>query len=158
MSDIAARRVTVMAVDTTGPSPFAVSLLFSFVAAYLYESDAPAAERRATALSVDRSLLRELLGDGELRELIHPEVVAAVELELQRLVDSHRAGSADALADLLRDLGPLSLEEIGARTSGIDVAATLEDLKGRVMEVEMAGGRRWAAIEDAGRLEHALGV
>ncbi len=158
MSDIAARRVTVTSADTTGPSPFAVSLLFSFVAAYLYEADAPAAERRATALSIDRSLLRELLGEGELRELIDPEVVAAIELELQHLVESRRAGSADAVADLLSDLGPLSLHDIDARSTGIDVVTVLQQLKGRVIEVEIGGQRRWAAIEDAGRLAHALGV
>ncbi len=158
MSDIAARRVSVVGVDTAGPSPFAVSLLFSFVAAYLYEADAPAAERRATALSVDRGLLRQLLGDGELRELIDPEVVASVELELQHLVDHRRAGSADAVHDLLRDLGPLGVRDIEARSTGIDVPAVLEGLRGRAIEILMAGETRWAAIEDAGRLSHALGV
>ena len=116
LADIEARRIRVAQVDTNGPSPFASSLLFAFVAAYLYESDAPLAERRAAALTLDRDLLRELLGEGELRDLIDPGVVAGVELELQHLTDSRRAASTDGVHDLLRDLGPMTIDDIEIRT------------------------------------------
>jgi ATP-dependent helicase Lhr and Lhr-like helicase len=160
LSDIGSRKVRVAAVETKGPSPFASSLLFSFIAAYMYEGDAPLAERRATALTLDRDLLRELLGEGELRELIDPGVVAAVELELQHLTDNRRVRHADGVHDLLRDLGPLGIEDIEVRSVGFHVAAALDDLAAarRVVEVTMGGDRRWAAIEDVARLRDALGV
>ncbi len=160
LGQIRSRRIRVASVDTHGPSPFASSLLFSFVAAYLYEADAPLAERRAAALTLDRDLLRELLGEGELRELIDPEVVAAVELELQHLTDNRRATSPDRLHDLLRDLGPLSIEDIEVRTSSVDVPDALEDLRDRrrTVEVVIGGEPRWAAIEDIARLRDGLGV
>lgn len=150
----------VVVADTVSPSPFAVSLLFSFVAGYLYEDDTPVAERRAAALSVDRSLLRELLGEGELRDLIPPEVLAEVELELQRVADDRRAASVDAIHDLLRDLGPMTAAEIELRTEGVDVAAALAGLSAshRVFDAVVAGERRWCAVEDAARLRDALGV
>ena len=160
LGDIRARKIRVAEVETNSPSPFASSLLFSFVAAYLYEADAPLAERRATALTLDRELLRELLGEGELRELIDREVVAAVELELQRLTDNRRIRSVDGLHDLLRDLGPLGTRDIEVRTTGVDVTAALEQLAGsrQVVEVVMGGTQRWAAIEDIARLRDGLGV
>ena len=160
LGQIRSRRIRVASVDTHGPSPFASSLLFSFVAAYLYEADAPLAERRAAALTLDRDLLRELLGEGELRELIDPEVVAAVELELQHLTDNRRATSPDRLHDLLRDLGPLSIEDIEVRTSSVDVPDALEDLRDRrrTVEIVIGGEPRWAAIEDIARLRDGLGV
>jgi ATP-dependent Lhr-like helicase len=160
LEDIGARRIRVASVDTTGPSPFATSLLFSFVAAYLYEADAPLAERRAAALTLDRDLLRELLGEGELRELIDPEVVATVELELQHLTDNRRARHSDAVHDLLRDLGPLTTEDIEVRSSGLDAAQILVDLENarRVARVTMGGENRWAAVEDLARLRDALGI
>jgi ATP-dependent Lhr-like helicase len=160
LEDVAARRVEVVVADTVSPSPFAVSLLFSFVAGYLYEDDTPVAERRAAALSVDRSLLRELLGEGELRDLIPPEVLAEVELELQRVADDRRAASVDAIHDLLRDLGPMTAAEIELRTEGVDVAAALAGLSAshRVFDAVVAGERRWCAVEDAARLRDALGV
>jgi ATP-dependent Lhr-like helicase len=160
LGDISARKIRVAQVDTVSPSPFASSLLFAFVAAYLYEADAPLAERRAAALTLDRDLLRELLGEGELRELIDAEVVAAVELELQRLTDNRRATHADGIHDLLRDLGPLSLDDIQVRTTGVDVPRALGGLieQRRVVEVVMCGETRWAAIEDVARLRDALGV
>lgn len=160
LGDIRSRRIRVVPVETHSPSPFASSLLFSFIAAYMYEADAPLAERRAAALTLDRDLLRELLGEGELRELIDPEVVAAVELELQRLTENRHARSADGVHDLLRDLGPLTTDDIEVRTTGIDVSGALQDLVAsrRIIEVTMKGGRRWAAIEDAARLRDGLGV
>ncbi|MGH8914998.1 MAG: DEAD/DEAH box helicase, partial [Acidimicrobiia bacterium] len=160
LGDIRARRIRVAPVDTDGPSPFASSLLFSFIAAYLYEADAPLAERRAAALTLDRDLLRELLGEGELRELIDPEVVAAVELELQHLTDGRRVARPDGVHDLLRDLGPLTLSDIEVRTEGLAVAAVLEELEAqrRVVVITLAGTNRWAAVEDVSRLRDALGV
>ncbi len=160
LSDIRARRIRVAQVDTNGPSPFASSLLFAFVAAYLYESDAPLAERRAAALTLDRELLRELLGEGELRDLIDPEVVAAIELELQHLTDSRRASTVDAIHDLLRDLGPLTTTDIEVRSRDLDVIDSLARLESgrRVIEVVMGGEPRWAAVEDMSRLRDGLGV
>lgn len=160
LTDIGSRKIRIAPVDTHGPSPFATSLLFSFVAAYLYEGEAPLAERRATALTLDRALLKELLGEGELRELIDAEVVAAVELDLQRLTDTRRAKDADGIHDLLRDLGPLPLDEIAVRCTDIDVPLGLESLQAqhRVVPVTIGGGPRWAAIEDVSRLRDALGV
>ena len=160
LGEIRSRKIRVASVDTHGPSPFASSLLFSFVAAYLYEADAPLAERRAAALTLDRDLLRELLGEGELRELIDPEVVAAVELELQHLTDNRRATNPDRLHDLLRDLGPLSIVDIEVRTSSVDVLTALEDLRDqrRAVEVVIGGEPKWVAIEDIARLRDGLGV
>ena len=160
LGDIKARRIRVAQVDTNSPSPFATSLLFSFVAAYLYEGDAPLAERRAAALTLDRELLRELLGEGDLRDLIDPEVVATVELELQHLAEIRRVRGPDGIHDLLRDLGPLSTDDIAVRATDVDVPKALEVLIGqrRVVEVVMAGDPRWAAIEDVSRLRDALGV
>ena len=160
LTAIGSRRLRVASVDLQSPSPFASSLLFAFVAAYLYEADAPLAERRAAALTLDRELLSELLGEGELRELIDPEVAATVELELQHLTESRRAGSVDAIHDLLRDLGPLTVEEIDVRSTGIDVARGLDTLRAerRIIEIVIKGEERHAAIEDAARLRDGLGV
>ena len=160
LGEIRSRKIRVASVDTHGPSPFASSLLFSFVAAYLYEADAPLAERRATALTLDRDLLRELLGEGELRELIDPEVVAAVELELQHLTDKRRATNPDRIHDMVRDLGPLSINDIEVRATGVDVVLALGALhdQRRVVEVVTGGETKWAAIEDIARLRDGLGV
>jgi ATP-dependent Lhr-like helicase len=126
----------------------------------MYEADVPLAERRAAALTLNRDLLRELLGEGELRELIDPEVVAAVELELQRLTDGRRVRHLDGVHDLLRDLGPLSTQDIEVRSEGIDVPGVLERLveSRRVVSIVMRGESRWAAIEDVARLRDGLGV
>ncbi len=160
LEDIRSRKIRIAAVETHSPSPFASSLLFSFIAAYLYEADAPLAERRAAALSLDRELLRELLGEGELRELIDAEVVAAVELELQHLTDNRRIRSIDGIHDLLRDLGPLTTRDIEVRATGVGVQQALTELadRRRVVRVMIGGGERWAAIEDVARLRDGLGV
>ena len=157
---IRSRSIRVASVDTQSPSPFASSLLFSFVAAYMYEADTPLAERRATALTLDRDLLRDLLGEGELRELLDPEVVAGIELELQHLTENRQARHADGVHDLLRDLGPLTIDGIDVRSREIDVGGTLETLteSRRVVPVTMGGETRWAAIEDVARLRDGLGV
>lgn len=160
LADIRSRKIRVVPIDSHSPSPFASSLLFSFIAAYMYESDAPLAERRAAALTLDRDLLRELLGEGELRDLIDPEVIATVELELQHLTDNRRVRHVDGVHDLLRDLGPLTIDDIEVRSEGIDVVSALAQLADtrRVVEIVMGGRPSWAAIEDVARLRDAIGV
>ncbi len=161
MRDLGARRIKVSEVATTQPSPFARSLLFGYVAAFMYEGDSPVAERRAAALSLDQGLLAELLGRADLRELLDPDVLAELERELQRLAEDRRARDAEGVADLLRLLGPLSTEEVAARSvPGADVASWLELLAQarRAVEVRVAGVGRWAAVEDVARLRDGLGV
>ncbi|GLZ34251.1 DEAD/DEAH box helicase [Lentzea sp. NBRC 105346] len=157
MTDIRARRVRVVEVETPTPSPFARSLLFGYVGMFLYELDAPLAERRAAALSLDSTLLAELLGSEAIRELLDPEVVAEVEQSLQRLAPDRRARHAEDAADLLRFLGDLSDAE--ALERGI-LREWLDDLVGqrRAIRVRIAGEERTVAIEDAGRIRDALGV
>lgn len=157
MGDIEARRVRLVEVTTPEPSPFARSLLFGYVAQFLYEGDSPLAERRAAALSLDSRLLAELLGQAELRELLDPEVLAELERELQWLTDDRRAKDAESVADLLRMLGPLTDAELADR--GAD-PRWVRELAGarRALAVRIAGRDHWAAIEDAGRLRDALGT
>ena len=159
MSDLRSRRTKLVAVDTETASPFAQSLLFRWVSVFMYEGDAPLAERRAAALSLDRDLLRELLGTEELRELLDPRAIDEVELELQWLADGRHARSIDGTADLLRDLGPLRADEIAARVDG-DVPAWLDRLveEGRAIRAKVAGEDRLAAVEDAAVLRDALGT
>ena len=157
---VASRRIRVVTVDSRTPSPFAASLLFSYVANFIYDGDAPLAERRAQALSVDQAQLRELLGEAELRELLDPEAIEGIERSLQRL-EGHRVRHADGLHDLLLSLGDLSEEEIRARAATpSDVPRWIAQLLGerRVIRVPIAGTPRIAAAEDAGRLRDALGV
>jgi len=159
MRTVRSRKVRVVEVATQQPSPFARSLLFGYVAAFVYEGDSPLAERRAAALSLDQGLLAELLGRAELRELLDPEVLAVLEAELQRLTPDRQARDAEGVADLLRLLGPLSTEEVAARAQQ-DASGWLELLEQarRVVRVRVAGDERWAAVEDVGRLSDALGV
>lgn len=161
LSDLQSRRVRLVSAETDHASPFAQSLLFGWIAIYMYEGDAPLAERRAAALAVDRDLLRELLGADELRELIDPEVMASLELDLQRLSESRRASNADEVHDLLRTLGPLPMVGIDARTDhdgGLEswIEALVEE--GRAIRVRVAGEDRIAAADDAARLRDAVGV
>ena len=102
LGGLRSRDIRVVTVETRQASPFAQSLLFGWIAVYMYEGDAPLAERRAAALALDRDLLRDLLGAEELRELIDPGVLADLELELQRLADGRRARDPDELTDVLR--------------------------------------------------------
>ncbi|MET4052340.1 ATP-dependent Lhr-like helicase [Frigoribacterium sp. PvP054] len=174
--DLASRTVRIVETETEVPSPFARSLLFGYVAAFMYEGDSPLAERRAAALSLDSSLLQELLGRAELRELLDADVIDQHELELQRLAPDRRARDIEGVVDLLRLLGPLTTDEIIDRSwlaatlvTG-DVAArddahrsletALTDLawSNRVLRFTHAGTVRWAGIEDASRLRDALGV
>ncbi|MGH3411783.1 MAG: ATP-dependent helicase [Marmoricola sp.] len=156
---IAERRVELVDVATPRPSPFAQSLLFGYVAAFMYEGDSPIAERRAAALSLDQGLLAELLGRAELRELLDPDVLAEVEAELQRLAPDRRARDAEGLVDVLRLVGPLDPDELAAR-AWFDVRDALVELSDarRVVEVRVAGRARWAVVEDVARLRDGLGV
>ncbi len=118
LAGVARREIAVHSVETLRASPFASSLLFDYVAAYMYDGDTPLAERRAGALTLDRDLLRELLGQEELRELLDPDALADLELSLQALTDDRRATTADGVHDLLRRLGDLSADELAARVGG----------------------------------------
>jgi len=157
MADVTSRKVQVVEVATPSPSPFARSLLFGYVGMFLYELDAPLAERRAAALSLDSTLLAELLGSEAIRELLDPDVLAEVEAALQRLAPDRRARDVEGVADLLRFLGDLSTAEAQARGAHPEWLAELEAAR-RVIRVRIAGAQRWLAIEDAGRVRDALGA
>lgn len=157
MGDIEARRVRLVEVTTPEPSPFARSLLFGYVAQFLYEGDSPLAERRAAALSLDSRLLAELLGQAELRELLDADVLAELEQELQWLSEDRQIKDAEGVADLLRLLGPLTEAELAARGAEPGWAAGLGSAR-RAIRVRIAGSDHWAAVEDAGRLRDALGT
>ncbi|MDX6639913.1 MAG: ATP-dependent helicase Lhr and Lhr-like helicase, partial [Solirubrobacteraceae bacterium] len=155
------RERSLVEVETATASPFASSLLFDYVASYMYEGDTPNAERRAAALSLDRDLLRELLGQEELRELIDADALEQVEAHLQHRSDQTRAETRDALADVLRRLGDLTTAEAQARTiDGVDAAALLATLQDerRAIGVRVGGEPRWIAADDAGLYRDALGV
>jgi ATP-dependent Lhr-like helicase len=156
--------IRLVTLDTQTPSPFAASLLFGYVANYLYDGDAPLAERRAQALAVDPAQLRELLGEGELRELLDLAAIEQSARRLQCLEPGRGARRPDGLHDLLLRLGDLTEEEVRARCSSEDgegcVAAWLTELEeaGRAFRFEIGGESRIAAAEDAGRLRDALGI
>jgi ATP-dependent Lhr-like helicase len=155
------REISMVEVETPTASPFASSLLFDYVATYMYEGDTPNAERRAAALSLDRDLLRELLGQEELRDLIDPGALADVEDDLQFLSDRRRVAGRDGLHDVLRALGDLTADEAQARVhEGTDAARMLEELRGerRAAKVRLAGEERWIDAADAGLYRDALGV
>lgn len=178
-ASIERRELRIVETTTNEPSPFARSLLFGYVASFLYEGDSPLAERRAAALSLDPALLDELLGRAELRELLDPNVIATTEAQLQRLAGSgesmdRRVRGMEGVADLLRLLGPLTEAEVAARLQPAvnpttdasppdnlaEAGAHLNELiaANRVLRVNMAGEPRFAAIEDAARLRDALGI
>jgi ATP-dependent Lhr-like helicase len=169
------REVRLHDVESASASPFARSLVYAYVAAYLYEGDTPAAERRAQALSVDMALLRELLGEADLRELLDADVIAEVEARLQRRSEGRRAHHADAVHDTLRELGDLTTAELVARTDADGdprpvsppdpgepgaLGAWLDDLQAarRIARVRVAGRDAWIAIEDVALYRDALGV
>ena len=160
MRDLASRKVRLVEVETQALSPFGKSLLFRYVGVFMYEGDSPLAERRAQALALDSSLLAELLGGADLRELLDPEVVEQTQNELQRLAPGRACRDLEAVADLLRTIGPLSAAEVADRCTEPGAAPSwLAELAAqrRVIEVRISGEARWAAIEDAGRLRDALG-
>lgn len=157
MGDIESRKVRLVEITTPEPSPFARSLLFGYVAQFLYEGDSPLAERRAAALSLDSRLLSELLGQAELRELLDAEVLTELEQELQWRTEDRRIKDAEGVADLLRLLGPLTTAELAERGAEPEWAQELASAR-RAISVRIAGADHWAAIEDAGRLRDALGT
>jgi len=157
MKDVEERRVRLVEVQTQSPSPFARSLLFGYIGAFMYEGDAPLAERRAQALSLDSALLAELLGQAELRELIDADAMAEVEAEVQRLTPERRAKDLEGVADLLRMLGDLTTAEVVARGGEAGWLVELEGQR-RALRVRIGGEQRWVAVEDAGRLRDALGA
>jgi ATP-dependent Lhr-like helicase len=161
LRDLHSRRVGLVEVETPTASPFASSLLFDYVATYMYEGDTPNAERRAAALALDRDLLRELLGQEELRELIDPEALAEVEAQLQHTAEPGRAQDRDALQQVLRSVGDLSAAECAERVAeGYSAASMLEKLvsERRAALVRIEGEERYIAAEDAGMYRDALGV
>ena len=182
------RALRMVEVTTETPSPFARTLLFGYLGQFIYEGDSPLAERKAAILSLDTALLSELLGRAQLRELLDAEVIAQTEAQLQHLAPSRRLLGMEGLADLLRLLGPLGLEEAAARLrpeSGGPAAATGADAsvegsddpsepsvspeQASAWAEELVRRRRafWllregqqvlAAVEDAARLRDALGT
>lgn len=157
MRDLATRKVRLVEVETSAPSPFARSLLFGYVGAFLYEGDAPLAERRAAALALDSTLLGELLGRVDLQELLDPAVLTETDRQLRWLAEQRRPRDAEDVVELLRVLGDLSDAELTER--GVS-EAWLDELEAtrRVLRVRIAGEQRWVGVEDAARLRDALGV
>jgi ATP-dependent Lhr-like helicase len=161
LGEIESRSVRIVEVDTPSASPFAQSLLFDYVGAFLYEGDSPLAEKRAAALAIDPSLLGQLLGRVELRELLDAPVLDSIERRLQHLEPDRAARDSEAVADLLRLLGPLTVEEIADRSTEPEaVPGWLTTLAQafRVVTFEHAGCTWWAGVEDVPRLRDGLGV
>jgi len=160
LTKVRSRTVRVHTVDVQKSSPFAASLLFGYVANYLYDGDAPLAERRAHALSVDQAQLAELIGEGELRTLVDPDALSALERDAQQLPVKYHARSTDAVHDLLLRLGDLSLRDIEARSVPGVAAAAVEELvaRRRALPVKVAGEPRLIAVEDAARYRDGIGT
>ncbi|MEE2901740.1 MAG: DEAD/DEAH box helicase, partial [Myxococcota bacterium] len=159
LEGIQQRRIQVRIQETESPSPFAAALMFQYVANFMYEGDAPLAERRAQALTIDHVRLRELLGDAALRELIDPQAIDTIERQLQRL--DYKLNSSDDVHDLLLSFGPMDANELSARADeNFDVSSSLESLiqVRRIVKIRMANRSCFAAAEDAGRLRDALGI
>ncbi|MGA3372382.1 MAG: DEAD/DEAH box helicase [Terracidiphilus sp.] len=160
LSAIEQRQLRVHVVETRKPSPFAASLLFSYVANFLYDGDAPLAERRAQALTIDQDQLRELLGEADLRELLDANAIAEVEEAAQCLAEPYRAHSADGIHDLCLRLGDLSREELARRVASPELLQHVDRLvrSRRLLELRIAGERRLIAAEDAARYRDGLGI
>ena len=154
------RQLRVHVVDTRKPSPFASSLLFSYVANFLYDGDAPLAERRAQALTIDQEQLRELLGEADLRELLDADAIAEVEETAQCLAENYRARSADGIHDLCLKLGDLTSDDLRRRVADPKLLEHVDRLvrARRLLGLRIAGDRRLIAAEDAARYRDALGV
>lgn len=157
---VSRRDLRVHTVDSRTPSPFASALLFSYVANYIYDGDAPLAERRAQALSIDQDQLRELMGDADLRELLDAAALSETEDQLQLRAEGYRARNADGVHDLLLRLGDLRPAELLERVVSPEVALAVDRLKKsrRVLEIGLEGDKRLIAVEDAGRYRDALGI
>lgn len=161
LGSIASGEIRVSEVTTSTASPFAAALMFDYMGAFVYEGDGPLAERKAAALSLDPSLLGQLLGRIELRELLDPAILEQVEDRLQHRAAGYKARDTEAIADLLRLLGPLTSDELGARAEDPEaVDHNLEQLarSARAAEVSFAGETWWVASEDLGRLRDGIGV
>lgn len=169
MAGLASGTIKMTEARTAAPSPFAAPLVFGYLGEHLYEGDLPHAERQASLLSVDPALLGELLGTGAVEDMLDAEVVARTTAELQRTADGWKVRGAEGVADLLRELGPLTVEEIAARTEGggpgaavdgADVAALLADLEAahRAFAAVVGGVEKWVAADDGPRLAAALGI
>ncbi|MGB6724507.1 MAG: DEAD/DEAH box helicase [Terracidiphilus sp.] len=160
LKEVEERKLRVHVVETRKPSPFASSLLFSYVANFLYDGDAPLAERRAQALTIDQDQLREILGEADLRELLDADAIADVEEAAQCLTESHRARTADGIHDLCLRLGDLSRAELALRIASPDLLAHVDRLirARRLLELNIVGERRLIAAEDAARYRDALGM
>jgi ATP-dependent Lhr-like helicase len=155
------RELSLVEVETQHASPFASSLLFDYVATYMYEGDTPNAERRAAALALDRDLLAELLGQEELRDLIDPDALEEIEADLQRLSDRRKAATSDQLHDVLRGLGDLTADEVAQRViTGVDAVSMLDTLERerRAVRMRIGGEDRWVAADDAGLYRDAFGA
>ncbi len=157
---IRSRSLRVATVDSRTPSPFGSALLFNYVANYIYDGDAPLAERRAQALAVDQAQLRELIGEAELRDLLDTAAIESTEAELQHLPERYRARSTDAVHDLLLRLGDLTVDEIAARSVEGIAPVAIRDLVAarRAVELPIGGEARLVAVEDAARYRDALGI
>ena len=157
---ITARNIRVHVADTRTPSPFAASLLFSYAANFIYDGDAPLAERRAQALTIDQDQLRELMGDADLRELLDAAAIEEVEQQLQALAENYRAKNMDGVHDLLRRLGDLTRADVAERSVGMDANAVVDRLirTRRLLELQMLGGKRLIAIEDAAKYRDGFGI
>ena len=157
LADVGAGKIRVVEVETPRPSPFAQSLLFSYIANYLYDGDSPLAERRAQALALDPELLSSLLGDAQLRELLDPAAIEQVEAELQYLTERTAVNSLDRAADAFRILGPLTVAQ--AEQRGV-TAEWIDELLGarRLFPTRLGGVDVLAATEDAARLRDAAGA
>jgi ATP-dependent Lhr-like helicase len=161
LGEIRSRAIRVVTADTRAPSPFAAALMFAYAANYLYEGDAPLAERRAQALTVDPIQLRQLLGEAELRELVDPGVLAELERWLQHVDPARQVRHADGLHDLLRRLGDLTEDEVRTRVTPPEAAGGwLGQLaaESRAVLLAIAGEPRYVAAEDVARYRDALGV
>ncbi len=151
------RSVRVVEVETTTPSPFAQSLLFGYIGMFLYDADVPLAERRAQALTLDTSLLAELMGSPDLRDLLDETAISDAIADAQRLSEQRRVHGLDGAADLLREVGDLTTDEAIVRGAAAEDLETLRDTR-RALHLRIGGELRWIAIEDAGRVRDALGT
>ena len=160
LKEVEERKLRVHVVETRKPSPFAASLLFSYVANFLYDGDAPLAERRAQALTIDQDQLRELLGEADLRELLDADAIAEVEEAAQCLAENYRAHSADGIHDLCLRLGDLSRKELARRVLAPELLTHVDRLvrSRRLLDLRIAGDRRLIAAEDAARYRDGLGI
>jgi ATP-dependent Lhr-like helicase len=160
LRSIKEKEIEVHLVDTPKASPFAASLLFGYTGNFIYDGDAPLAERRAAALSIDQSQLADLLGEADLRELLDPAAISELEASLQLLGENQRARSADAIQNLLLRLGDLSRDDIAVRLASPDLLQSLPTLAKahRILQIKIAGQVRFIAVEDAARYRDALKI